>query len=150
MAIKPEKPVAHGAKFTIQRLYLSSVSFDAKNSLSHFSHDWKPKLSIELHTENKEQGNSLYSVSLSVTCVVTNLGETVYTIKVTQSGTFEILDIKGSQLEHVLESFCPNLLYPYIREVISSEVTRAGFPQLVIAPVNFDAIYKKKKAEKEA
>ena len=83
----------------------------------------------------------MYEVILSVTATVKNQNETAFLVEVKQAGIFTITGAPETQLAHLLGSFCPSLLFPYAREAITSEVVRGSFPQLVLAPVNFDAIY---------
>ena len=83
----------------------------------------------------------MYEVELTVTATVKNNGTTAFLVEVQQAGIFTIKGPSAEQLDHILNSFCPSMLFPYAREVISSEVMRGSFPQLVLAPINFDALY---------
>ena len=149
-AKKTESKSNENAMLTIQNLYMKSVSFESNNSPEHYRKQWKPELSIQLDTENKKLDNDTYEVTLTVVSTVKNQDETAYTSKVKQAGTFKIAGLDDTTLDQVLESFCPNMLYPYIREVVSSEVTRANFPPLVLAPINFDALYLQKKEKRKS
>ena len=143
-----EKSAKDDAILTIQNLYLKSVAFETTNSPQHYHKQWKPELSIQLDTDNKKLENDIYEVTLTVTSTVKTQNEIAYTGTVKQAGTFKISGVDDKTLDHVLGSFCPNMLYPYIREVVSSEVSRANFPPLVLAPINFDALYLQKQNNK--
>jgi preprotein translocase subunit SecB len=78
---------------------------------------------------------------LSLTVTVKNQEQTAYLVEVQQCGIFSIAGFNDEDLSHMLGSFCPNILFPYAREAVSDLVTRGGFPQLLLAPVNFDALY---------
>ena len=102
---------------------------------------WKPAVSLHLNTESSRLDNDLYESVLSVTATVT-LGEsTAYLIEVKQAGLFLIRGFEEARLAPMLGSFCPNLLFPFAREEIASLVQKGGFPQLLLDPVNFDALY---------
>ena len=85
-------------------------------------------------------------VVLTVTVTVKIKSKVAFLVEVKQAGIFALKGFSEEQLHHMLGSFCPNILYPYAREVVSDAVMRAGFPQLYLAPVNFDALYEQHKA----
>jgi preprotein translocase subunit SecB len=85
--------------------------------------------------------NALYEVSLSVTVTVKCKDTTAYLVEVNQAGIFSLTGFPEQEMGPMLGSFCPNILFPYAREVVSDLVAKGGFPQLLLAPVNFDAIY---------
>ncbi|MCC5792595.1 MAG: protein-export chaperone SecB [Legionellaceae bacterium] len=136
-------------QFLIQRIYMKDMSFEAPGAPQTFQQKWEPDLALDLHTENNKLENDIYEVTLHVTATVKNQGATAFLAEIKQAGIFTISGVAGEQLEHLLGSFCPNILYPYAREAITSEVLRGSFPQLVLAPINFDALYMQKK-EQEA
>jgi preprotein translocase subunit SecB len=128
-------------KFMVQRLYIKDLSFEAPNVPAIFQQQWHPELSLEIHTSNTKLEKDVYEVELHVTATVKNEGQVAFLVEIKQAGIFSIQGTEGPQLDHLLGSFCPNILFPYVRETITSEVIRASFPQLVLAPINFDAIY---------
>ena len=129
------------AQFMIQRIYVKDLSFETKNTPAIFQQQWKPELSLNLQVENNALEENAYEVILTVTTTVKNLNEVAFLVEVKQAGIFTITNAPAEQLAHLLGSFCPSLLFPYAREAITSEVARGSFPQLILAPVNFDAIY---------
>lgn len=137
-------------QFMIQRIYVKDVSFETKNTPAVFQQEWKPELSLNLQVENKQLEAGVFEVVLTVTATVKNLNETAFLVEVKQAGIFTITGAPEQQLAHLLGSFCPSLLFPYAREAITSEVVRGSFPQLILAPINFDAIYMQQLEEKKS
>jgi len=130
-----------GPIFNIQRIYIKDVSFEAPNAPAIFKDEWKPEVNVDLHTKTNDLEKDVYDVVLHLTVTV-KMGETTaFLVEVHQAGIFTIKGFPKEQLSHALGSMCPNILYPYAREAISDLVTRGGFPQLLLAPVNFDALY---------
>lgn len=132
---------AQELNFLIQRVYVKDLSFEAPNTPAVFQQQWQPEMSLEIQTTHTLLDKSVYEVVLHVTTTVHNEKQVAFLVEVKQAGIFTIEGMEGPQLDHLLGSFCPNLLFPYAREAITSEVIRASFPQLVLAPVNFDALY---------
>jgi len=139
----------HETQFMIQRIYVKDLSFETKNTPAIFQQKWEPELSLDVNTQHKMLENNVYEVVLSVTATVTNQKEIAFLVEVHQGGIFTIQGAPAEQLDHLLGSFCPSILYPYAREAITSEVLRGSFPQLVLAPINFDALYMQKKEEQQ-
>ncbi|MGD9389929.1 MAG: protein-export chaperone SecB [Thioalkalispiraceae bacterium] len=128
-------------QFAINKIYIKDVSFESPNSPAQFTAEWKPESNLELNTNGKPLEDNVYEVVLSLTVTVKNQEQTAYLVEVQQCGIFSIAGFNDEDLSHMLGSFCPNILFPYAREAVSDLVTRGGFPQLLLAPVNFDALY---------
>ena len=92
---------------------------------------------------NKAQnlGNDLYETVLSVTVTVKSSDKTAFLCEVKQAGIFHVTGFPEQAMPYILATACPNALFPFAREVVSDVVTKAGFPQLLLAPVNFEALY---------
>ncbi len=134
---------AEAQQFKIQRIYLKDVSYESPQSPKVFvgTTDWQPSVSLHLNTESVKLENDLFESVLTVTATV-KLGETTaYLTEVKQAGLFLIKGFSQERLGPMLGSFCPNLLFPFAREAIASLVQKGGFPQLLLDPVNFDALY---------
>ena len=133
-----------GQQFAIQRIFTKDISFEAPNAPAIFRKEWRPEVKLDLDTRSNKLEDGVYEVILSLT-VTTKVGEeTAFLCEVQQAGIFSAPDGEGTpegQLAHMLGSFCPNILFPYAREAISNLVNRATFPQLNLAPVNFDALF---------
>ena len=134
-------------QFMIQRVYIKDLSFETPNSPAVFRDEWEPKLNLEINTSNTLLEDNVYEVILDITATVSNNDNVAFLSEVKQAGIFTIEGAPGEQLDHLLGSFCPNILFPYAREAISDMVIKASFPQLVLAPVNFDALYMQQKEE---
>ncbi len=140
---QPKHHVAGDAapNFEIQRIYTKDLSYEAPNTPHTFVDDWKPEVQLNLETKSNRIQENMHEVVLSVTATVTSNKKSAFLIEVHQAGIFMISGVPAEQLRQMLGSFCPNILFPYTREVISDVVVRGGFPQLLLAPVNFDALY---------
>ena len=137
------------AQFMIQRIYIKNLSFETTNTPAIFQQKWEPELSLDLNAQNTKLDDGVYEVSLTVTATVKNQGTTAFLVEVQQGGIFTIQGPAPEQLDHLLGSFCPSILFPYAREAITSEAIRGSFPQLVLAPINFDALYMQQQEEKK-
>ncbi|MGL4958052.1 MAG: protein-export chaperone SecB [Plesiomonas sp.] len=127
--------------FQIQRIYTKDVSFEAPNSPTIFQKEWQPDVKLDLDTASNELGDNTYEVVLRLT-VTANVGEQVaFLCEIQQAGLFSVAGLDASQMAHCLGAYCPNILFPYARECVTSLVTRGTFPQLNLAPVNFDALF---------
>lgn len=127
--------------FQIQRIYTKDVSFEAPNAPQIFQKEWQPEVKLDLDTASGLLGDDVYEVVLRVTVTATLGEETAFLCEVQQAGVFTISGIESTQLAHCLGAYCPNILFPYAREAITSMVSRGTFPQLNLAPVNFDALF---------
>ena len=127
----------------IQRIYVKDVSFEAPNLPHIFQQEWKPKLGFDLSTETTQVGDDLYEVvfNISVETTLEDSGDVAFICEVKQAGVFTISGLEDVQMAHCLTSQCPNMLFPYARELVSNLVNRGTFPALNLSPVNFDALF---------
>jgi len=125
----------------IQKIYVKDVSFEAPNTPQVFAEEWQPKVDLNLGSEANPVEGDVYEVSLTVTVTLKFEERSVYLAEVKQAGLFLIQNFPEQHLQPLLASVCPNILFPYAREAISDLVTRGGFPQLLLAPVNFEHLY---------
>jgi preprotein translocase subunit SecB len=133
--------------FGIQRLYLLDSSFESPNVPAIFQEEWKPELNLDLSTQSKSLEDNLHQVELKVTATV-KVGEQVaFIAEVTYAGIFIVQNFEDDVQKQMLGSFCPNILYPYIRTIMTNMVMEGGFPNLYLAPVNFDALYMQQKEQ---
>lgn len=136
-----------GRQFAIQKIYLKDTSFETPNSPAIFTEKWEPAINLELQTSGSPLADNVHEVVLTVTMTV-KLGEkTAYLVEVHQAGVFTVNGIEGEELGHLLGSYCPNILFPYVRAAISDIVIKGGFPQILLTPVNFDALYAQRKEQ---
>lgn len=136
-------------QFMIQRIYVKDLSYETPNTPLVFQQQWEPELTLDLNTTSTELEANVYEVVLTVTATVVNQKATAFLVEVKQGGIFTIQGAPKEQLDHLLNSFCPGILFPYAREAITSQVIRGSFPQLVLSPINFDALYMQQLAEKQ-
>lgn len=132
---------ANEKQFAIQKIYTKDISFETPNAPKVFIQKWEPTLDLNLGTHVDQLEAGVFEVTLMLTVVV-KLGDTIaYLIEAKQAGIFTIAGFDEQEMGPMLGIFCPNVLFPYAREVISDLVSKGGFPQLLLAPVNFDALY---------
>ncbi|MBW4934343.1 protein-export chaperone SecB [Marinobacter sp. F4206] len=128
-------------QFALQRIYVKDLSFESPNSPLVFQEQWKPQVNMDLNTSHNKVSDNQYEVVLSLT-VTAKVGEKVaYIVEIQQAGVFLVQGIEGAQLGQMLGAYCPTILFPYAREAIDGIVGKGSFPALMLAPVNFDAIY---------
>jgi preprotein translocase subunit SecB len=127
--------------FQIQRIYTKDISFEAPNAPQIFQKEWEPEVKLDLDTASTPLADDVYEVVLRVTVTATVGEDAAFLCEVQQAGIFSISGIEGAQMAHCLGAYCPNILFPYARECITSLIARGTFPQLNLAPVNFDALF---------
>lgn len=127
--------------FQIQRIYTKDISFEAPNSPLIFQQEWKPEVKLDIDSSSNKLADDIYEVVLRATVTATQGEETAFLCEVQQAGIFIVQGFSEAELAHCFGAYCPNILFPYIRECVGSLVNRGTFPQLNLAPVNFDALY---------
>lgn len=127
--------------FAIQKIYTKDISFESPNSPAIFTQEFQPQLSVDLNVESNQLQDDVYHVVLRVTATTSVADSTAFLCEVEQAGIFTLQGFNEAEMSYMLGVQCPNALFPYAREAISDLVTRGGFPQLLLEPVNFDAMY---------
>ncbi|MDH4584263.1 protein-export chaperone SecB [Pseudomonas sp. BN415] len=128
-------------QFSLQRIYVRDLSFEAPKSPEIFRQEWAPNVSLDLNTRQKQLDGDFHEVVLTLSVTVKNGEETAFIAEVQQAGIFLIKGLDAASMSHTLGAFCPNILFPYARETLDSLVVRGSFPALMLSPVNFDALY---------
>ncbi|MCF7970969.1 MAG: protein-export chaperone SecB [Methylococcaceae bacterium] len=136
-----EENQAQEKQFSIQKIYTKDISFESPASPQIFTEKWEPAVEFNLATNAASIENAMFEVSLTVTVTVKTADAVAYLVEATQAGIFSLAGFTDAEMGPMVGSFCPNILFPYVREVISDLVAKGGFPQLLLAPVNFDALY---------
>ncbi|HRJ52350.1 MAG TPA: protein-export chaperone SecB [Candidatus Thiothrix moscowensis] len=136
-------------QFIIQRIYIKDVSFEAPNSPGVFTQEWNPDTNLDLNTLVNPLTNDNYEVELAITITVKSNDKTAFLVEVKQGGVFFITGYAQEQLNQLLAAYCPNILFPYAREVIASLVSKGSFPELHLSPINFDALYARRLQEEQ-
>ncbi|MDF2691442.1 MAG: preprotein translocase subunit SecB [Gammaproteobacteria bacterium] len=134
------------SQFQIHKLYVKELSFEIPDGVKAFQTEWAPELNIEVSNASKALAEKdTHEVVLSIKCTVNSHGKTIFIAEAKQAGIFTLPAMDETQTHHTLGAFCPNILYPYLRETISSMVIHGGFPQLALAPIDFNLMYEQQK-----
>jgi preprotein translocase subunit SecB len=127
--------------FSIEKIYVKDVSLEAPNSPQIFLEQVTPQVDVQLRNTAARIQEALFEVSVSVT-VTAKVGErTFFLVEAAQAGIFQIRNVPEADLDPILGVACANILFPYARETIADLISRAGFPPIHLAPVNFEAMY---------
>jgi len=148
-AAAPAADQPAGPQFALQRIYLKDSSFESPRSPAVFQGQWQPKINFDIKTKNSKIQDDVFEVVLVLTVEATLEEEAAFVVEVHQAGVFTAKDFDGVQLEQLLATACPNILFPYAREAIDSLVVKGSFPALMLAPINFEALYAQQKQAAE-
>lgn len=132
--------------FSIEKIYVKDLSVEIPNAPQIFLDRDQPNIEVQLNSGSNKVDENIYETTVTVTVTAKLKDKTMFLVEATQAGIFQIRNIPESDLGAVLSIGCPNIIFPYLREVVSDVVTRAGFPPMVLAPVNFEALYAQQKA----
>jgi len=136
MSAQPQQPV-----FNIEKIYVRDLSVELPNAPQVFLQGEAPQLEVQLGNSSTRLNDMLYNVEVSVTVTAKAGDKTAFLVEVVQAGIFRIQGIQDADLPAVLGIVCPNVIFPYARETVSDVVNRAGFPPVLLAPVNFEMVY---------
>ncbi len=129
------------AQFTVQKIYVKDVSFEAPNSPQIFNEQGQPDLNLNLNQRVGKLSDEVYEVVLGVTVTCTLEDKTVYVAEVQQAGVFGLTGFDERNVDFMLGTYCPNVLFPYARQAVSDLVGSGGFPPFFLQPINFEALY---------
>ncbi|MFM1897491.1 MAG: hypothetical protein RLZZ385_2565 [Pseudomonadota bacterium] len=139
-----------GPNFALQRLYLKDASFESPGSPATFQGKWTPRITFDIKSRSAQVQDEVYEVVLVLTVEAKQDDSTAFLVEVQQAGLFVCRGLDDQQLEQVLSTVCPNIIFPYARESIDALVIKGSFPPLMLAPVNFDALYQQRKQQQAA
>jgi preprotein translocase subunit SecB len=126
----------------INKIYLKDFSFESPQAPAIFrSGEWKPQTNLNLRSSHNDVEGDLHEVVLTITVDAKDGDTTLFLVEIQQSGLFEIAGYGKEELSAIVGSFCPNVLFPYARESIAAVIQKGGFPEFVLQPINFDALY---------
>lgn len=128
-------------QFAIQKIYTKNVSFESPNAPAIFTQEFQPQLDVDLNIESVLLEEHVFHVIVRVTATTKVEDKTAFLCEVEQAGIFTLVGFTEEELNYLLGTQCPATLFPYAREAVSDLVNRGGFPQLLLEPVNFDAMY---------
>lgn len=132
---------AENRQFAIQRIYVKDASFEIPEAPGVFTLAWEPKIEFGLGTQATRVQETYYEVVLNVNVSAKIDDKIAYLVELQQAGLFLVGGFEDADLGPLLGSFCPGVLYPYASAMVADLVSRSGFPQLLLAPINFDALY---------
>lgn len=127
--------------FAIEKIYVKDLSVEVPNAPQIYLEREAPQVEVQLNTQGTGIGDGAFEVVLTVTVTAKLEDKTVFLVEVGQAGIFRIQNVPDEQMEPLVAVACPNILFPYAREVVSDAITRAGFSPIVLQPVNFEAMY---------
>ena len=131
---------------SLQGVYLKDCSFEAPEG-PRSNGQWNPQISLDLNTSVQQLADDLREVVLTVTVSAKQAEQTLFLVEVKQAGAFVMQNLSAEEYKRAVGSICPNVLFPYARAVVSQLVSQGGFPQLLLPPVNFDALYAQSSGE---
>jgi preprotein translocase subunit SecB len=138
-----------GPEFTIQRIYVKDISLETPHSPFIFQEEWRPDVDVQLNAATQKLAQDVYEVKLSITVTARLKDKVAFLAEAHQAGIFTITQLPDDQLNRMLGSYCPHVLFPFARELVSDLITRTGFPPLYLAPINFDALYEQQIANQQ-
>ena len=145
----PKKPAKQNVKFDIKKIYLEDVSFESPQTPQVFSQGQiSPEIDVQLRITHRalDADQGLDEVVLIVTVTAKHQEDTMFLVEVQQAGIFEVAGVGDSDQRLAREVACPNILLPFAREAISDLAAKGGFPQLLINPVNFELLYRRRES----
>lgn len=148
MSEQQEAPV-----FTIEKLYVKDLSLEVPNAPQCFLERESPEIEVQMQTTGTGVGDGIFDVTLTVTVTAKIADKTQFLVEVAQAGLFQIRNVPDEELEPIVAIACPNMLLPFAREAVADAIGRAGFPPVLLAPVNFENIYRQRlmaQAEQQA
>lgn len=142
-------PEQKTAVFNIEKLYVKDMSLEIPHAPGIFLERENPQIDLQMHSEFAAIDEGVYEVIITITLTAKQAGKdrVMFLIEAKQAGIFQIRNIPQADLESVLAVVCPNILYPYVREVVTDVSVRAGFAPVMLNPVNFEALYEQQKAQ---
>lgn len=127
--------------FGIEKIYVKDLSLEAPNAPQIFLNKEQPQVGIELQNKAAQIEDGVFEVVVTITVTSKVQDKTAFLVEVAQAGIFVIRNVPEENVSAILAVTCPNILFPYAREAVSDMVTRAGFPPVLLNPINFEALY---------
>ncbi|ALN65822.1 MULTISPECIES: protein-export chaperone SecB [Lysobacter] len=132
---------ATGPAFTVEKIYVKDVSFEVPGAPAVFAEAAQPQLQLNLSQNVQRVGENAFEVVLGITLTCTANDKPMYLAEVKQAGVFGLIGFDAATLDAMLGTHCPNVLYPYARQLVSDLIQAGGFPPFFLQPINFDALY---------
>jgi preprotein translocase subunit SecB len=141
MSEQQEQQQEQQPAFSIEKIYVKDLSLEIPNAPQIFLEREAPEVDVQLHNESRQVDEGIFETVITVTVTAKLKDKTMFLVEAAQAGIFIIRNVPQEHLGPVLGITCPNIIFPYAREVISDVVSRAGFPPVMLSPVNFEALY---------
>ena len=137
-----EKENKDEKRISINKIYLKDFSFESPQAPAVFrGGDWNPQTNLNLRSSHNDVEGDVHEVVLTITVDAKDGDATIFLIEIQQAGMFEVVGYEDEELQAIIGSFCPNILFPYARESISAIIQKGGFPEFILQPINFDALF---------
>ncbi len=135
-------PAASTRQVALQRIYCRDVSLETPLTPQIFNRQWTPKVDVQVDTNIDGLGDNIYQVTLSITVTAKLEADTAYLVEIQQAGIFQLVGFSDqAEVQSILGAYCPGVVFPFARETLSDLIQRSGFPQLLLQPINFEALY---------
>jgi len=141
MADEQPAQASDGKQLLLQKIYIKDMSFESPKAPEIFATNAQANTQLNLGTKNRRLDNDHFEVSLTLTIESKDKEETLFLIEIVQAGIFTLKGYADEERQVLLGSFCPGTLYPFAREAVADIALKGGFPQLLLQPINFDAVY---------
>ena len=129
-------------QIAIQKIYVKDFSFESPHTPDVFSRaDWSPKTNLNLRSSHKTGTDNNHEVVLTITIEAKEGEQTFFLVELHQAGLFHIAGYDETEFKAIVGSYCPNILFPYARESVANIISKGGFPEFLLQPINFDALY---------
>ena len=136
--------------FGIEKIYVKDLSLEIPNAPQIFLQRESPQISVDLHNSAALLSEGVYEAVVTITVTAKIEDKTAFLVEVAQAGIFQVRNMPQDSIDGIMGVTCPNILFPYAREAVSDMVIRAGFPPVLLNPVNFEALYMQQKQQQEA
>src|SRR5512137_606296 len=141
---------AQGATFSIDKIYVKDLSLENPGSPQSFTTTEQPQVEVGLRTRGEQIQPDVYECVLTITLTAKAADKTLFLVEASQAGIFTFRGVPAEQMQPVIAINCPTVLFPYVRETLADAVTRAGFPPVHLAPINFEVLYQQQLAQMQA
>ena len=133
--------------FSIEKIYVKDVSLEVPNAPQVFLQAEQPQVEVQLGQAAQQIQDGLFEVALKITVAAKSGEKTLFLVEVEQAAIFQIRHVPEAEMGPVLGVVCPNIVFPYVRETVSDLINRSGFPPVLLAPINFEALYQQQLAQ---
>jgi preprotein translocase subunit SecB len=138
-------------QIAIQKIYVKDFSFESPHTPDVFAkQDWSPKTNLNLRSSHTTAAENSHEVVLTITIEAKDDDQTYFLVELHQAGLFHISGYNEEEFKAIVGSYCPNILFPYARETVATVVSKGGFPEFLLQPINFDSLYQQGMAQAQA